>query len=96
MNKIAPDWEVASDLSGYRPVIPWRWIYRKLAEGYGWTPDQVNQLTLYQVHVYTCEEKNLGKPVARDAGDNSNRETRRAERSAAIDRLLLRYTDEAG
>lgn len=27
-------------------------IYRRLAEAYGWTPDQVNRLTLFQLSVY--------------------------------------------
>lgn len=27
-------------------------IYRQLSEIYGWTPDQINQLTLFQMAVY--------------------------------------------
>lgn len=27
-------------------------IYRQLSEIYGWTPDQINRLTLFQVAVY--------------------------------------------
>lgn len=27
-------------------------MYRQLAEAYGWTPDQVNRLTLFQAAMY--------------------------------------------
>lgn len=43
----------------YRP-ISWRLIYRKFADAYGWPPSVVDSLTLYDVKIYSCEEKELG------------------------------------
>lgn len=49
----------------------WRQIYRYFAKEYGWTPDQVNQLTSYQVRMYMASDddvKTLTEPtVPRDA-----------------------------
>lgn len=41
----------------------WRQIYRHLAEKYGWTPEQVNKLTSYQMRMYLSSEDDI-KPLA--------------------------------
>ena len=47
---------------GYQP-IPWRRILRSFAENYGWTPEKVGRMTLYQIRVYWEKESNLGPGI---------------------------------
>lgn len=35
-------------------------IYRQFAERFGWPPSLVNQLTWYQIAMYSCEMEDLG------------------------------------
>ncbi len=32
--------------------IPWARLYQKLSQSYGWTPQQIDQLTIYQACLY--------------------------------------------
>src|SRR5690606_8617003 len=55
------DWPRGDEPSGPedRNATPWRWAYRCLAENYHFGPDVVSRMTLYQVRMYTIEEKRL-------------------------------------
>jgi hypothetical protein len=62
--------------------VQWSRVYRDLSLAYGWTPAQINQLTLVQVCVY------LGVPLKGDrvrmSVDRFNSlQTRRAARAKA-------------
>jgi hypothetical protein len=44
--------EARRPLTGESTLIPWAKIFIGLSEKYGWTPDQISKLTLYQASVY--------------------------------------------
>lgn len=41
-------------------MISWREIYRRFADDYQWLPRQINELTLYQLRMYSTDTKDLG------------------------------------
>jgi len=34
-------------------VIPWAKVYKNLSLAYGWTPQEINKMTLYQIAMYS-------------------------------------------
>ncbi len=75
-------------------------IYRRLAEKYSWTPEQVNPLTCYQIRTYLCDENDLCPPVFTSIGDKEtgiitasefkaiHDDERRKEHEKFVDRLI--------
>lgn len=43
--------------------IPWRAIFFGYAQAFQWTPQQVGELTMFQVRLYNSDEKSLGSGV---------------------------------
>ena len=76
--------------SGGKPKpIPWRRIFRDLSEAYGWTPDQIGELTLAQVHVYYLRLHDSGDSIKMEPGEASRlRERAKKQRAAYFDRWL--------
>lgn len=65
-----------------------------MAKEYGWLPEQVNKLTLYQVQMYICDEKTLGGTASGDAAtaislSNSIKDRNRRQ----VQRLFERYEE---
>tara|TARA_B100000519_G_scaffold127903_1_gene110430 strand:+ start:289 stop:555 length:267 start_codon:yes stop_codon:yes gene_type:complete len=40
--------------------LNWRSLFRELAEGWNWTPEQIGGLTYYQARMLICDKKQLG------------------------------------
>ncbi len=38
----------------------WRSLFREMAEGWNWTPNQIGELTYYQARMMICDKKDLG------------------------------------
>lgn len=75
------DWPITDDHSKqqeYQP-IPWRSIVRKLASEYGYTPNEVSQLTVYQLQVLLAGDTEAeGRRVIRPSELASLKQRRRA------------------
>lgn len=44
-----------------RDMLPWRTIFRKLSEAYGWAPEQIGRMTLAQAWAYFTGAKDIGQ-----------------------------------
>ena len=71
------DWRSPLDLQKLRPpgrtgrsdekgpkYMPWKRILRELGKEYGWTPEMIMNMTLYQLKVFTTSEEELGGGTA--------------------------------
>lgn len=46
--------------------MPWRRIFRELSKAYGWTPEQIGEMTLAQIFVYWRDASDPGGEVTFD------------------------------
>lgn len=70
-------------------MIPWRNIFRRFAEDYGWGPERVLSLTFYQIRMYLTDERAVKTHASRAAAERY-REKIKKRNAEIIDSIVAR------